>query len=95
MLLQIIAWTLTALSLTGAVLNTCHRIEGFYFWVVANTAWFAYFFYLRMWASATLFLVYLLLSIWGIYVWRKDFAKAAQADDPKSTGERPWPSSWC
>jgi len=89
------AWALTGLSLLGAVLNTLHRISGFYVWIVENTCWCVYFAYLGLWPSFTLFLAYDLLSAWGIVVWRRDFAKAAQADDPKSTGERPWPSSWC
>lgn len=34
-----IDWILSFLSIIGATLNAFGKIEGFYFWIVANVGW--------------------------------------------------------
>lgn len=39
MIIDILSWALTALSLAGTVLVTKRRAEGFMFWCVSNVGW--------------------------------------------------------
>jgi len=64
-------WFLTTLSLIGVILNTHQDRRCFYIWIVTNTSWAAVDFYKGIYAQATMFLLYLALSIWGIFKWRK------------------------
>lgn len=65
-----IAWILTIIALSGAVLNSQQNKSGFYFWVVSNTGFCVYNACIGQIAMCFLFLVYLLITINGIRTWR-------------------------
>jgi nicotinamide riboside transporter PnuC len=66
----VLTWLLTILSLIGVVLNTHQDRRCFYIWIVTNTSWAAVDFYKGIYAQATMFILYLLLSVWGLYKWK-------------------------
>jgi len=63
-------WTLTALSIIGTLYNLQKRVAGWVIWTISNAGWIISFSMKGMVAEATLFAVYLGLSIYGIYKWR-------------------------
>jgi nicotinamide riboside transporter PnuC len=63
-------WVLTALSIVGVILNTRQDRRCFYIWIVTNSCWAAVDFYQGLPAQGTMFLLYLALSVWGLYQWR-------------------------
>ena len=68
--MTVLTWILTILSLIGVVLNTHQDRRCFYIWIVTNTSWAVVDFYKGIYAQATMFILYLLLSIWGLYKWK-------------------------
>lgn len=71
MTFTVITWVITVISIIGAVLNAQKKISGFYFWIVANTAWVAIDVYSGVYAQAALFLFYFAVCVYGLYSWRK------------------------
>jgi len=63
-------WLLTGLSLVGVILNTHQDRRCFYVWIVTNSCWAVVDFYKGIYAQAFMFLLYLLLSCWGLWKWR-------------------------
>lgn len=61
---------LTILSLIGVVLNTHEDRRCFYIWIVTNSSWAAVDFYKGIPAQGVMFLLYLALSVYGLYKWR-------------------------
>jgi len=68
-------WTLTALSILGTWLNIKKKTSCWLVWAVANIGWVVSFAIKGMAAEATLFLVYLGLSIYGWFQWREASAE--------------------
>jgi len=66
-----IEWTLTGLSILGTWLNIKKQSHCWLVWSVANVGWIVSFGLKGMTAEATLFFVYLGLSIYGWFQWRK------------------------
>jgi len=66
-----VTWSLTALSIAGAVLNIKKRRSGFAVYTVANIGWVAVDLYHQIYAQAALFLVFTALSTWGWIEWGK------------------------
>ena len=64
-------WLLTGLSLAGTWFNIQKRLAGWLIWSVANAGWVAAFASRKLWAEATLFSIYLILSIYGYFKWRR------------------------
>jgi len=62
-------WLVTAISLTGTVLNVKQNIACFYLWAVGNTAWLVYDLGLRLYSRAVLDAVQLAFAVWGIVAW--------------------------
>jgi len=67
----LISWILTVISVIGAILNARKSIWGFYIWLPVNVAWIVYNFKIGQPGQAVLFLVYTVISTWGIIQWRK------------------------
>jgi nicotinamide riboside transporter PnuC len=65
----VIPWTLTALSILGAILNIKKRRSGFAVYTVANLGWVAVDIYHEIYAQAALFVVFTGLSTWGWIEW--------------------------
>ncbi len=64
-------WILTCLSIIGVVLNVRKDRRGFIFWIIANSGWMVIDFVYELYAQAFLFLVYLILALWGWVSWKK------------------------
>ena len=62
-------WTLTVLSIIGAILNIKKRRSGFAVYTVANIGWIAVNIYYGIYAQAALFVVFTGLSTWGWIEW--------------------------
>ncbi|NIA08524.1 MAG: hypothetical protein GWP10_01790 [Nitrospiraceae bacterium] len=65
----IFPWTLTILSIIGAILNIKKRRSGFAVYTVANIGWIAVNIYYGIYAQAVLFVVFTGLSTWGWIEW--------------------------
>jgi nicotinamide riboside transporter PnuC len=76
-----LTWLLTILSLIGVILNTHQDRRCFYIWIVTNTSWAAVDFYKGIYAQGTMFILYLLLSIWGLYKWRHKAVHKSEATE--------------
>lgn len=72
--MQILTWLLTILSLIGVVLNTHQDRRCFYIWIVTNSCWAIVDFSKGIYAQATMFVLYLGLSVWGLYKWKHKVA---------------------
>jgi len=69
--IDIALWVLTALSVFGVVLNI-HRIQlCFVVWSITNTSWAIIDFRAGLYQQSALFVLYLLLSLWGLIKWRR------------------------
>ena len=64
-------WLLTALSITGVVLNVRKDRRGFLLWIVTNFFWAFIDFSHGLKAQGTLFVVYFFLALWGWMRWEK------------------------
>ena len=67
-----IGWILTGLSITGALLNSRKRVEGFYFWMVGNIGWTILTICKEMYSQTALWLFYCGICAYGIYHWTKE-----------------------
>jgi nicotinamide riboside transporter PnuC len=70
-LITLISWILTTLSVIGAIRNAQGKIDGFYIWVVSNVGWVVYDIVTNQPAQIALFSVYTLITLYGIYKWSK------------------------
>jgi len=68
---HLITIILTVASLVGVVLNIRKRRECFVVWSITNAAWTYVDYHRGIPAQAILFFIYFLLSLWGIWAWRK------------------------
>jgi len=69
---SVFAWLMTALSIAGTVLVVRRRPKGFALWVVSNVGWVVIDWRAGLISQAALFVVYLALSLWGIWEWRRE-----------------------
>ncbi len=76
-------WILTGLSLAGTWFNIQKKVTGWVIWFIANIGWVASFLQKSMWAEASLFGAYTVLSIYGMYKWMRPSEKADGKKDPK------------
>ena len=62
------SWIFVALSIIGNIFIIHHkRTLGYSTWTVANVGWVGYNAYISEYSQMSLFVVYLFLSIYGIY----------------------------
>lgn len=66
-----LSWIITVLSLIGVILNIKKKRACFYIWAVTNAAWTIIDWEKGIPAQASLFFIYFLLALWGIWEWRK------------------------
>lgn len=71
MILNIFSWLLTILSVIGAIRNAQGKIDGFIIWLVSNSGWVVYDIVTNQPAQIALFSVYTIITIYGLYKWRK------------------------
>ncbi len=75
--MQAITWSLSAISMVGAILNVKKRPSSFAFWVVSNWGWVLVSAYRNDWAQASMWVLYGCISAWGLCSWRKSPAAKA------------------
>lgn len=66
---DIFSWIMSAIALTGTIINAEKNKYGFVFWLVSNLYMTIRFFVIGEYAQSTLFLVYFLLAIRGLVAW--------------------------
>ncbi len=62
-------WGLVMISVVGTFLNAKKRRDGFLFWIVANAGWICVNLDNTMYEQAALFLLYLILAVYGYLTW--------------------------
>lgn len=62
---------MTALSLLGCWFNIQKKVASWVIWSLANIGWIICFASKGMLAESTLFSIYLALSLYGIFKWRR------------------------
>lgn len=65
----IFSWIMSAIALTGTIINAEKNKYGFVFWLVSNLYMTIRFFVIGEYAQSTLFFVYFLLAIRGLVAW--------------------------
>ena len=70
-MLVIFTWAITAVSLTGTVLNVRKNILCFYLWGIGNIAWLAFDLWSGLFSRAVLDAVQLAFAICGVIAWSK------------------------
>jgi len=66
-----LSWIITGLSIIGAIYNAKGKIFGFYIWIIANLLWVGYDLYIQSYSQMVLFVVYTIISGYGIWQWKK------------------------
>ena len=67
----IASWIATSLSIIGAILNAKKSIHGYWVWIISNLLWMVLALIRQDIAQAVLWIVYVVISIYGIYCWAK------------------------
>ena len=65
-------WLITAVCLTGTVLNVKKNVLCFYLWAVGNIAWLVYDLLTGLYSRAMLDLIQLGFALWGIWEWSRN-----------------------
>lgn len=68
---HILSWVMSGIALAGTIFNAERNKYGFIFWVVSNLYMVIRFAVIGEYAQMTLFFIYFLLAIRGIYSWTK------------------------
>lgn len=64
-------WIFVLLSITGVVLNIYKSKWCFVIWATTNSFWMIFDFYKGIYSQSFLFLIYLLLALWGLWKWSR------------------------
>ena len=71
MTLETLSWVTSGASIVGVVLNIKHYHQCFIIWAFTNFTWMIIDFKMGLPAQGTLFAIYFILALWGIYSWRR------------------------
>lgn len=71
MIWGVLSWVMSAVALTGTIINAEKNKFGFVFWMVSNLYMTIRFAVIGEYAQMTLFFIYFLLAIRGIVVWSR------------------------
>jgi len=69
--MEMLSMVFTVVAIIGALLNSYQRPEGFYFWIASNTFFVLFNLHYNHTAVAALFAMYLIISINGIFTWKR------------------------
>lgn len=69
--MTIVTWILSAISIVGTLRNAMGKVDGFYIWIVSNLGWLVAEIILKQWAQVPMWIVYTILSVVGIVMWKK------------------------
>lgn len=67
----VLSWIMSAVALIGTIINAEKNKYGFVFWMVSNLYMTIRFAVIGEFAQMTLFFIYFLLAIRGIFVWSR------------------------
>ena len=70
-MLEAFSWMIALIALYGTYLNANQKREGFYYWLVSNSAFALINFSDGKLAQGSLFFVYTILAVVGIKNWKK------------------------
>ncbi len=65
-------WVITMASIVGVIANIKKKRWCFYVWAITNAAWVVINIIIGLYSAATLFAVYFVLAVWGLYEWKGD-----------------------
>lgn len=68
---HILSWIMCGVALAGTIINAERNKYGFVFWGVSNLYMVIRFAVIKEYAQTTLFFIYFLLALRGIYSWSK------------------------
>jgi nicotinamide mononucleotide transporter len=71
-MVESVSWILTIIAIYGTYLNANKNPNGFYYWLISNSAFCAINFVNGMMAQGFLFGVYTILAIIGIQKWKEN-----------------------
>lgn len=71
----------TALSIVAQLLLTRKKIENWIFWFIANIFYIGIYLYKSLHLTAFLYLLLLVLSVYGYFEWRKSLMKISKIND--------------
>ena len=69
MIWNILSWIMSAVALLGTIWNAEQNKYGFIFWLISNLYMTIRFYVIGEYAQMTLFFIYFLLAIRGLFVW--------------------------
>ncbi len=69
--MDFISWIVTILSIVGVILNIKKLRICFVIWIVTNGFWMIYDFVNGLYSQSLLFLIYLILAVWGVIEWKR------------------------
>lgn len=67
-----VTWFLTAISLSGTILNIRKNIWCFYIWLIGDILWYTFDFTQGTYGRSLLDFIQIILAICGILSWKKD-----------------------
>lgn len=68
-MIVILTWIFSIISLLGTILNSNMNKYGNFIWIFTNMFWIIYDFSIGAYAQSLLYLIYLLLAIYGFIKW--------------------------
>lgn len=69
-MIEQVSWFFAVIALYGTYLNVNQNKNGFYYWLISNSAFASINFYNGMWAQGFLFGIYTILAMIGIRNWK-------------------------
>ena len=68
---ELLHWLIVLIVVIGAGLNVRRKWQGFIFWLVSNGYWCRHNIVIGEYAQAVIFAMFFLLSVYGIWHWRR------------------------
>ena len=65
-------WIIAVVSIIGTIANVYQKRWCFIIWTITNGFWAMYDLRLGLYSQATIYIVYLVLAIWGLLKWSKE-----------------------
>lgn len=83
MIWGVLSWVMSAVALTGTIINAEKNKFGFVFWMVSNLYMTIRFAVIGEYAQMTLFFIYFLLAIRGLVVWTRKKGETSKIEAVK------------
>jgi nicotinamide riboside transporter PnuC len=69
--IEVVIWSLTILSIIGTIMNAKLNKWCFIVYIIANTGWIGINMYCGLWQQIPMWIVYIIIGIYGWYTWSK------------------------